>query len=72
MQLLFRCLCSIGNQTCSNQLIYFNTPKAVQCLLNEEKTNFIRPSIPVILVNELTKDIIHETIESWMNVDNGY
>ena len=33
MQLLFRCLYSIGNQTCSNQLIYFNTPKAVQCLL---------------------------------------
>ena len=39
--------------------------------INQEKTNFIRPGVPIILVKKLTKKIITEAIGAYGEGD-GY
>jgi hypothetical protein len=49
------------------------TPKNLLQEMEEEKTNFVEPSTPSIIVKKLTKEIITEAVEAYLKLDDdGY
>ena len=48
----------------SNYIVTVGTPQDLLEKMNQEKTNFIRPGTPMIIVKKLTKEIVTE--------DTGY
>lgn len=41
--------------------------------MEEEKTNFVEPGAPTIIVKELTNEIITEAVEAYLRLDDdGY
>lgn len=53
--------------------IIVRTPQNLLQEMKEEKTNFVEPGAPTIIVKELTKEIITEAVEAYLNLDDdGY
>jgi len=48
-----------------------STPGDLQDAMEQEKTNFITPGAPKIIVKKLTKEIVTEAIQAYAE-DNGY
>jgi hypothetical protein len=40
-------------------------------LMNNEKSNFLFPGDPIIIVRKLTKEVVEEAIEAYVE-NNGY
>jgi len=55
----------------SNYIVTVGTPQDLLEEMNQEKTNFIRPGTPMIIVKKLTKEIVREAIEAY-GEDDGY
>jgi hypothetical protein len=47
--------------------IIVGTPKNLQYLMEKDKMNFYSPGLPWIIVQKLTKEIIHEAIEAYID-----
>ena len=43
------------------------TPRNLQYLMEEEKINFYGPGLPRVFVQNLTREIIHEAVEVYIN-----
>jgi hypothetical protein len=53
--------------------IVVGTPQNLQYLMEKDKVNFYGPGLPWIIVQKLTKEIIHEAIQGYMDdCPNGY
>ena len=53
--------------------IIIRTPQNLIKEMQQEKTNFIEPSTPTIIVKKLTKEIITEAVEAYLDADDdGY
>ena len=52
-------------------VIIVRTPKNLLQEMEEEKTNFIEPGTPSMIVKKLTKEIITEAIEAYLKLDDG-
>ena len=52
-------------------VIIVRTPKNLLQEMEEEKTNFIEPGTPSIIVKKLAKEIITEAIEAYLKLDDG-
>jgi hypothetical protein len=48
------------------------TTKNIEYVMDKEKMNYFRPGLPFIIVKELTKDIIEETMKAYAEEDDGY
>lgn len=48
------------------------TPKNLEVLMEKEQINYVEPSHLFIVVTELTKDIIEETIQAYAEENEGY
>ena len=48
------------------------TAKNIEYLMNKEKMNYFEPGHPFIIVKELTKEIIEETLKAYAEHDDGY
>ena len=55
----------------SSYTIIVRTPKDFDEEMLQEKTNFVQPDTPSIVVKKLTKEIITEAIEAYAQ-DDGY
>jgi hypothetical protein len=55
----------------SNYIVTVGTPQDLLEKMNQEKTNFIRPGTPMIIVKKLTKEIVREAIQAY-GEDDGY
>jgi len=55
----------------SNYIVTVGTPQDLLEEMSQEKTNFIRPGIPMIIVKKLTKEIVMEAIQAY-GEDNEY
>ena len=55
----------------SNYIVTVGTPQDLLEEMSQEKTNFIRPGTPMIIVKKLTKEIIREAIQAY-GEDDGY
>jgi len=48
------------------------TAKNIEYLMDKEKMNYLEPCPPFIIVKELTKDIIEETVKAYAERKDGY
>jgi len=48
------------------------TAKNIEYLMDKEKINYFEPGHPFIIVKELTKDIIEETVKAYAEKNDGY
>ena len=54
-------------------MIVVGTPQHFQYLMDKDKINFISPGRPWVIVKKLTKEIIQEAIQAYMNdLPEGY
>jgi hypothetical protein len=55
---------------------YYNltvvTPKKIESLMDEKKMNYLEIGSPFIVVRELTKEIIEETMKAYVEEQDGY
>ena len=51
--------------------VIIRTPQNLLQEMEEEKTNFVEPGTPTIIVKKLTDEIITEAIEAYLD-DDGY
>lgn len=61
----------VENEDGYTYIIVVGTPQDLLEEMNQEKTNFVRPGTPKIIVKKLTKEIITEAIEAYAE-DDGY
>jgi hypothetical protein len=52
--------------------VVVGTAKNIEYLMDKEKMNYFGPSHPFIIVKELTKDIIEETLKAYAEEYDGY
>jgi hypothetical protein len=52
--------------------VIVGTAKSIEYLMNEDKLNYFAPGEPFIIVKELTKEIIEETIKAYVEYEDGY
>jgi hypothetical protein len=48
------------------------TAKNIEYLMNKEKMNYFEPGHPFIIVKEITKEIVEETLKAYAEYDDGY
>ena len=54
-------------------VVEVTTPQALSAILKEEKSEFLSPGYPYIIVSKLTNDILRAAIESFINTkDDSY
>ena len=61
---------TLEDDCCTDDSDYFvevTTPQFLSTIMEEEKTTFLSPDYPCIIVSKLTDDIIRAAIESFMN-----
>jgi len=51
--------------------IIVRTPQNLLQEMEEEKTNFVEPGAPTIIVKKLTNEIITEAVEAYLKLDDG-
>jgi len=61
----------VENEDGYNYIVIVRTPRDLLEEMDQEKTNFIRPGTPMIIVKKLTKEIVTEAIEAYAE-DEGY
>jgi hypothetical protein len=52
--------------------VIVGTPKNIEYLMDKDKMNYFEPNDPFIIVKELTKDIIEETLKAYGEYKDGY
>ena len=52
--------------------VVVGTPQYIEYLMDKNQKNYFEPGIPFIIVKELTKEIIEETIKAYAEKNNGY
>ena len=64
---------TLEDDYCTNGFCYFvevTTPQFLSTTRKKEKSAFLLPDYPCIIVSKLTDDIIRAVIESFMNLDD--
>ena len=64
---------SLEDDYCSEGFSYFVeviTPQYLSTIMEKEKSAFLSPDYPCIIVSKLTDDIIRAAIESFINSDD--
>jgi len=61
----------VENEDGYTYTIVVGTPGDLLEEMDQEKTNFIRPGTPMIIVKKLTKEIVMEAIQAYA-ADDGY
>ena len=65
---------TLDDDYCSENFRYFveiTTPTFLSTLMEKEKTTFLSPDYPCLIVSRLTDDVIRAAIESFINSDDG-
>ena len=62
----------VENETGYTYIVTVCTPQNLLEEMKEEKTNFIGPYTPMILVKSLTEEIIVEAIQAYAPKDDGF
>jgi len=64
---------SLEDDYCTDDFCYFvevTTPQFLSTIMEKEKSAFLLPDYPCIIVSKLTDDIIRAAIESFINSDD--
>jgi hypothetical protein len=61
----------VENETGYNYIVTVGTPQDLLEEMKQEKTNFVRPGTPMIIVKSLTEEIILEAIQAYAE-DEGF
>lgn len=62
----------VENETGYTYLVTVGTPQYLLEEMKEEKTNFIGPYTPMIIVKSLTEEIIVEAIQAYVAKNEGF
>ena len=66
-------LVTLEDEYCTDGFCYFvevTTPQFLSTLMEKEKSDFLSPDYPSIIVSKLTDDIIRAAIESFINTQD--
>lgn len=63
---------SVNLKNGKNYVIVVVTPKKLLKLMKNEKSNFLSPGDPIVIVQKLTKEIIEEAIQAYAEADGHY
>lgn len=61
----------VEDENGNSYVIVVSTPGDLLNEMEQEKTNFIRPGTPRIIVKKLTKEIVTEAIKAYAEESNG-
>jgi hypothetical protein len=53
-------------------IVVVATPKNLLTLMNNEKSNFLSPGDPIIIVKKMTKEVVEEAIQAYADDDAHY
>lgn len=53
-------------------VVVVGTTQNIEYLMDQDKKDYFKPRIPFIIVKELTKEIIEETVQAYAEKSDGY
>jgi hypothetical protein len=60
---------SVNLENGRNYVVVVGTPKNLLRLMENEKSNFLSPGDPIIIVKKMTKEVVEETIQAYAEDD---
>ena len=62
---------SVDLENGQNYVVVVGTPKNLLTLMENEKSNFLSPGDPIVIVKKITKEVIEEAIQAYAE-DNAH
>ena len=62
---------SVNLENCQNSVVVVGTPKNLLKLMANEKSDFLSPGDPIVIVKKMTKEVVEEAIQYYVK-DDGY
>jgi len=62
---------SVNLENGRNYVVIVGTPKNLLRLMENEKSNFLSPGDPIVIVKKMTKEVVEEAIQAYAE-NNGY
>jgi hypothetical protein len=63
---------SVDLENGRNYVVVIGTPKNLLKLMENEKSNFLSPGDPIIIVKKMTKEVVEEAIKAYVDDDDAY
>ncbi|MGK0448115.1 MAG: hypothetical protein ACJA2M_001899 [Polaribacter sp.] len=63
---------SVDLENGRNYVVVVGTPKNLLKLMENEKSNFLSPGDPIIIVKKMTKEVVEEAIKAYVDDDDAY
>ncbi len=63
---------SVNLENGRNYVLVVGTPKNLLRLMENEKSDFLSPGDPIVIVKKITKEVIEETIQAYAEDDAYY
>ena len=62
---------SVNLENGQNYVVVVGTPKNLLKLMENEKSDFLSPGDPIVIIKKMTKKVVKEAIQAYAE-DNGY
>ena len=59
---------SINLENVRNYVLVVGTPKNLLRLMENEKSNFLSPGDPIVIVKKMTKEVVEEAIQAYAKI----
>jgi hypothetical protein len=63
---------SVNLENGLNYVVIVGTPKNLLRLMENEKSNFLSPGDPIVVVKKMTKEVVEEAIQAYADDDAHY
>ena len=63
---------SVDLENGRNYVVVVGTPKNLLKLMENEKSNFLSPGDPIIIVKKMTKEVVEEASKAYVDDDDAY
>ena len=63
---------SVNLENGRNYVVVVGTPKNLLRLMENEKSNFLSPGDPIVIVKKMTKEVVEEAIQAYADDDAHY
>jgi hypothetical protein len=63
---------SVNLENGLNYVVVVGTPKNLLRLMENEKSNFLSPGDPIVVVKKMTKEVVEEAIQAYADDDAHY
>jgi hypothetical protein len=63
---------SVDLENGRNYVVVVGTPKNLLKLMENEKSNFLSPGDPIIIVKKMTKEVVEEAIKAYVDDDDAH